>query len=101
VAPVTGTEIAFRLGPDSLEHAREIAGRLAAAASDAVEHVLFVDATAGEYGCLAVWRTPDDAAAYTAAAVVVAEIEDLTAIMGKPVRVRAYAMEYQRGPRGE
>jgi len=94
---VTGTEIAFRLGPGTLDEARAIADRLSDRAVAAVEHVLFCDAEAGEYGCLAVWRTAADAAAYMADAGVVAEVAALGARMGKPTRVRTYAMEYQRG----
>lgn len=94
---MTGTEIAFRLGPGTLEEARAIAGRLFRCAPGAVEHVLFCDVEAGEYGCLAVWRTADDAAAYVVDAGVAAEVAALEARMGKPTRVRTYAMEYQRG----
>jgi len=94
---MTGTEIAFRLGPGSLARARVIADRLSGAATNAIEHVLFVDEAVGEYGCLAVWDTPEDAAAYTAAPAVVDLIQELSAVTGKPARVRTYAMEYQRG----
>src|SRR5918995_286833 len=56
-----GTEISFRLGPGTLEEARAVAGRLAAAAAGCRRHVLFVDADAGEYGCLAEWERREDA----------------------------------------
>jgi len=91
-----GTEIAFRLGPRSLEEARVIAARLARLAPAAVEHVLFCDADAGEYGCLAVWEAGGDADAYIASPQVGAEVAALTERMGKPTRVRRYVMEYQR-----
>jgi hypothetical protein len=91
-----GTEIAFRLGPGTLEQAREIAARLAALAAAADEHVLFSDSEVGEYGCLAVWAFAADADAYIASAAVDAEVAQLGARMGKPARVRRYAMEYQR-----
>jgi hypothetical protein len=97
---VTGTELAFRLPPGSLPRARALAERLSEAAPDAVEHVLFADDLNGEYGCLAVWHSPEQAAAYTSGPVVVALIAELSAAMGKPTRVRTYAMEYQRGGRG-
>jgi len=93
---VIGTEIAFRLGPGSLEEARALAARLAGLAPAAVEHVLFCDAAAGEYGCLAVWAAPGDADAYIASARVADELAALGERMGKPVRVRRYEMEYQR-----
>ncbi len=91
-----GTEIAFRLGPGSLQDARAIAARLAGLAPRAVEHVLFCDAGAGEYGCLAVWATASEADAYVAAPGVAAELAALAARTGKPTRVRRYVMEYQR-----
>ena len=56
-----GTEISFRLGPGSLDEARAVAARLAAAAAGCRRHVLFVDADAGEYGCLAEWERREDA----------------------------------------
>lgn len=98
-----GTEIAFRLGPGSLEDARVIAARLARLAPVAVEHVLFCDADAGEYGCLAVWEAERDADAYIASSEVDAEVAALAERMGRPMRVRRYVMEYQRDrqtPRG-
>ena len=95
-----GTEIAFRLAPGSGDQARSIADRLARLAPAAVEHVLFLDDGAGEYGCLAVWRTADDAADYTAHPGVIAEAIALGELMGKPTRVRTYTMEHQhRVPR--
>ena len=93
---MTGTEIAFRLGPGSLDQARAIAGRLAGLAPTAVEHVLFCDAAAGEYGCLAVWEAEDEAEAYITSPGVALELAALGERIGKPVRVRRYAMEYQR-----
>jgi hypothetical protein len=95
-----GTEIAFRLGPGSVARARAIAAHLAALAPAAAEHVLFCDAEAGEYGCLAVWRTPEDAAAYMALPEVDVQVAELAELMGTPTRVRRYEMEYQRGPGG-
>ncbi len=91
-----GTEIAFRLGPDSVDDARAIAARLNAVATAAHEHVLFIDADVGEYGCLAVWKTRADADAYIGHPDVVAQVAALGARMGKPTRVRVYEMEYQR-----
>jgi hypothetical protein len=93
---VIGTEIAFRLGPGSVEDARTIAGRLAALAQAAREHVLFVDAERGEFGCLAVWPSAADADAYMASAAVAAEVAEIERRMGTPTRVRRYVMEYQR-----
>ena len=61
-----GTEIAFRLGPGTLEEARAIAAELADAAAGCRRHVLFVDAAAGEYGCLAEWERRADAEGYAA-----------------------------------
>jgi hypothetical protein len=95
-----GTEIAFRLPSGSGDRARAIADRLARLAPASVEHVLFIDDDAGEYGCLAVWQSPADAAAYIADPDVAAEVAALGEIMGKPTRVRTYAMEYQRPSRG-
>ncbi len=91
-----GTEIAFRLGPGTLEEARAIAARLAELAFAAREHVLFCDAELGEYGCLAVWASVTDADAYIALPAVAAEVGELSARMSKPTRVRRYVMEYQR-----
>ena len=92
-----GTEIAFRLAPGSGDHARAIADRLFRLAPESVAHVLFIDDDAGEYGCLAVWRTANAAGAYIAHHDVVVEVAALGELMGKPTRVRTYAMEYQRG----
>ena len=91
-----GTEIAFRLGPGTLEEARAIAARLAELAHEAHEHVLFCDAEIGEYGCLAVWGSASHADAYIASSAVAAEVSELSARMSKPTRVRRYVMEYQR-----
>ncbi len=90
-----GTEIAFRLAPGSGDQARSIAGRLARLAPASVEHVLFLDDAAGDYGCLAVWRTADDATAYIAHPDVATEVAALGELMGKPTRVRTYVMEDQ------
>jgi hypothetical protein len=92
---MTGTEIAFRLPPGSGDQARAIADRLARLAPAALEHVLFLDVDAGEYGCLAVWPSADAAAAYIGLPEVAAEIAALGERMGKPTRVRTYVMEYQ------
>ncbi len=88
-----GTEIAFRLGPDSLDEARAVAGRLAAAAAGCRRHVLFVDAAAGEYGCLAEWDRRVDAEAYADRPAVREELERLAARQGRRPRVRVYDME--------
>jgi hypothetical protein len=88
-----GTEIAFRLGPGSLDEARATAERLAAAATGCRRHVLFVDAAAGEYGCLAEWDRREDAEGYAGRAAVRAEIARLAERQGKAPRVRLYAME--------
>jgi hypothetical protein len=57
---------------------------------------LFCDAAAGEYGCLAVWEADADAVAYIDSPGVAVELTALGERTGKPVRVRRYAMEYQR-----
>jgi hypothetical protein len=88
-----GTEIAFRLGPGTLDEARAVAGRLAGAAAGCRRHVLFVDAQAGEYGCLAEWDRREDAEGYAARPAVVEEIARLAERQGKRPRVRLYAME--------
>ncbi|MGD9571712.1 MAG: hypothetical protein AB7V62_07520 [Thermoleophilia bacterium] len=90
-----GTEIAFRLGPGTLEEARAIAARLAAAAGGARRHVLFAAPERGEYGCLAEWDDPADAAAYAGRAEVREVLAELTARLGKEPGVRLYAMEEQ------
>jgi hypothetical protein len=91
-----GTEIAFRLGPGTLDEARAIAATLAELATDAHEHVLFCDDQIGEYGCLAVWATAADADAFIASTAVTEHLRQLSARMDKPLRVRRYVMEYQR-----
>jgi quinol monooxygenase YgiN len=91
----TGTEVSFRLGPGTVEDARVVAGRLAAVATGCVEHVLFVDAEGGAYGCLAVWPSPAEAAAYVASPHVAAVLDALEARTGTRPRVRTYAMEHQ------
>jgi hypothetical protein len=88
-----GTEVSFRLGPDSLEEARAIAGRLAVAARGCRRHVLFVDAPAGEYGCLAEWARREDAEGFARRPAAAAEIAALGERLGKEPRVRFYAME--------
>ena len=95
-----GTEVSFRLGPGTLDEAREIAGRLAAAARGCRRHVLFVDAAAGEYGCLAEWDREEDAAAFAARPEARAALAALEARTGRPPRVRMYAMEVAETPRG-
>lgn len=95
-----GTEISFRLGPGSLDEAREIAGRLAAAARGCRRHVLFVDAAAGEYGCLAEWEREEDAAAFASRPEARAALAALEARTGRPPRVRTYAMEITEAPPG-
>ena len=93
MAELHGTEISFRLGPDTADEARALAGRLAAAAAGARRHVLFLDTERGEYGCLAEWARPEEAEAYAGLPAVVRELEALEARTGKPARVRRYAME--------
>jgi hypothetical protein len=95
-----GTEISFRLGPGSLEEARAVAGRLAAAAAGCRRHVLFADAEAGEYGCLAEWDRREDAAAFAARPAARTELARLAERLGREPRVRLYAMEEQPGPSG-
>jgi quinol monooxygenase YgiN len=93
-----GTEVAFRLGPGSLDEAREIGARLAAAAEGCRRHVLFVDAEAGEYGCLAEWDDPADAAGFAGRPQARAVLAALAERLGKEPRVRLYVME--EGPPG-
>jgi len=88
-----GTEISFRLGPGTLEEARAVAVRLGAAARGCRRHVLFVDADAGEYGCLAEWDDPAAAAAFAERPAVRQEIASLERRVGTAPRVRLYAME--------
>lgn len=88
-----GTEVSFRLGPDSLEEARAIAARLGAAAAGCRRHVLFVDAAAGEYGCLAEWERREEAEDFARRPATAAEIAALGERVGKEPRVRFYAME--------
>jgi quinol monooxygenase YgiN len=88
-----GTEVSFRLGPGTLEEAREIAAGLAAAAAGCRRHVLFVDAAAGEYGCLAEWDDRGDAEAFGGRPATRARLDALAERIGKPPRVRVYAME--------
>lgn len=95
-----GTEVAFRLGPDTLGEAREIAARLAGAARGCRRHVLFVDAAAGEYGCLAEWDREEDAAGFAARPETRAALADLEARTGRPPRVRVYAMEVAGASQG-
>lgn len=88
-----GTEISFRLGPGTVDEARGYAGRLAAAAAGCRRHVLFVDADAGEYGCLAEWERREEAEGFAGRAATRAAIAALGERQGKPPRVRLYAME--------
>jgi len=88
-----GTEISFRLGPGTLEEARAVAARLAAASAGCRRHVLFVEETAGEYGCLAEWERREDADGYADRPAVRAEIARLAERLGTAPRVRVYAME--------
>jgi quinol monooxygenase YgiN len=88
-----GTEVSFRLGPGTLDEARALAARLGAAAEGCRRHVLFVEAQAGEYGCLAEWDDHDAAAAYGDRPGVRAVLDDLEARVGRPARVRLYALE--------
>ena len=55
--------------------------------------MLFVDAEAGEYGCLAEWDRREDAEAYAARPATRAVLTALEARTGKAPRVRLYAME--------
>ncbi|MBJ7455674.1 MAG: hypothetical protein JHC74_06420 [Thermoleophilia bacterium] len=88
-----GTEVSFRLGPGTLDEARDIARRLAAAAHGCRRHVLFVDAEAGEYGCLAEWDSREDAVGFTRRPATAEEITVLGARLGKEPRIRVYSME--------
>jgi hypothetical protein len=55
--------------------------------------VLFVDADAGEYGCLAEWDRREDAEAFADRPAVREELARLAARVGRAPRVRVYAME--------
>jgi hypothetical protein len=88
-----GTEISFRLGPGTVAEARGFAERLAVAAAGCRRHVLFVDADAGEYGCLAEWERREDAEGFAARPAARAEISLLQQRQGTAPRVRLYAME--------
>jgi hypothetical protein len=88
-----GTEISFRLGPGTADEARGYARRLAAAAAGCRRHVLFLDAEAGEYGCLAEWERREDAEGFAERAATRAEIARLVERQGTAPRVRLYAME--------
>jgi quinol monooxygenase YgiN len=88
-----GTEISFRLGPETREEARRIARGLAAAAAGCRRHVLFVDPDAGEYCCLAEWDRREDAEGFAARPAVRAQLAALAERTGKEPRVRLYAME--------
>jgi hypothetical protein len=85
--------VSFRLGPGTADAARAIAAELAGAGPDATEHVLFLDADAGEYGCLAVWGTQGLARGYGDRAAVRRVLAALAARTGKEPRVRCYRME--------
>ena len=88
-----GTEVSFRLGPGTLDEARAIAARLAAAAEGCRRHVLFVDAEAGEYGCLAEWEDPAAARGFADRPATREALAALEGRTGRPPRVRLYAME--------
>ncbi len=92
-----GTEISFRLGPGTADEARGFAERLAAAAAGCRRHVLFLDADAGEYGCLAEWERREDAEGFAERPAARAQISLLEERQGKAPRVRLYAME-ESGP---
>jgi quinol monooxygenase YgiN len=93
-----GTEISFRLGPGTADEARAFARRLAAAAAGCRRHVLFLDADAGEYGCLAEWERREDAEAFGGRPATRKEIARLGARQGAAPRVRLYAMEEGPSP---
>jgi len=88
-----GTEMSFRLGPGTVDEARAVATRLAVAAAGCRRHVLFVDADAGEYGCLAEWERREDAEGFSERPGTREEIARLAELQGKAPRVRLYAME--------
>ena len=91
-----GTEVSFRLGPGTLDDARAIAAELAAAAQGCRRHVLFADAAAGEYGCLAEWDDRAAAAGFAARPATRAALAALAQRLGREPRVRLYAMEETR-----
>lgn len=88
-----GTEVSFRLGPGTLEEARAIAARLGAAAAGCRRHVLFADAAAGEYGCLAEWDRLEDAELFMRRPATAEEISGIGVRTGREPRIRVYAME--------
>lgn len=90
-----GTEISFRLGPNSADQAREIAAELAQAAVGCERHVLFLAEDAGEYGCLAEWTDAAAATEFAARPLTMTVLERIEALTGKPARVRLYEMEAQ------
>jgi hypothetical protein len=92
-----GTEISFRLGPGTADEARGFAQRLAAAAAGCRRHVLFLDANAGEYGCLAEWDRREDAEGFADRPETRAQVALLEQRQGRAPRVRLYAME-EAGP---
>ncbi len=98
VVTLYGTEISFRLGPGTVNEARGHARRLAAAASGCRRHVLFVDADAGDYGCLAEWERREDAEGFGARPATRAELDLLEERLGKAPRVRLYSMEEAPSP---
>lgn len=55
--------------------------------------MLFVDAGAGEYGCLAEWDARADAEGFADRPATRAALTALADRLGKPPRVRVYAME--------
>ena len=88
-----GTEVSFRLGPNSVDQAREIAAELAQAAVGAERHVLFLAEDAGEYGCLAEWISFAAASGSGQRPATVTALARLETLTGKPPRVRLYVME--------
>jgi len=93
-----GTEISFRLGPGTVDEARAVAAGLAAAAAGCRRHVLFVDAEAGEYGCLAEWERREDAEDFAGRPATREQVARLEERQGKAPRVRLYAMEEAPSP---
>lgn len=88
-----GTEVSFRLGPGTLDEARALARRLSAAAAGCRRHVLFADAEAGAYGCLAEWDERADAAGFATRPATREVLSELAGRIGRPPTVRLYAME--------
>ncbi len=55
--------------------------------------MLFVDAAAGEYGCLAEWDRREDAEGFALRPATQARLAELAERLEKAPRVRVYAME--------